>query len=143
MSFERAAECEHEGGELQAQWDEVLDDRQEFGAWCLVLCAWCEGAEAEVEPGAAGGEEGDVNGQDARSPGGALRTFAWSKYTYGAGPTGFNGLRFASQWFKWASVPHRHIALCLGTNTMIQYPGARGECGWPDIGLSPACAEMW
>ena len=29
-----------------------------IGAWCLVIGGWCEGA--EVEPRAAGGEEGEV-----------------------------------------------------------------------------------
>ena len=43
----------------------------DFGAWWLVLGGWCEGA--EVESRAAGGEEGEVNGQvpngrDARWP---------------------------------------------------------------------------
>ena len=32
-----------------------------LGAWCLVLGAWCKGREAGQ--GAAGGEEGEVNGR--------------------------------------------------------------------------------
>ena len=52
---------------------QVLGDGPGEGAWCWVLGAWGEGAEAEVEPRAAGGEEGEVNGQapngrDARWP---------------------------------------------------------------------------
>ena len=35
-------------------------------AWCLVLGGWCEGA--EVEPRAAGREEGEVNGRVAVPP---------------------------------------------------------------------------
>ena len=45
-----------ERSELQAEWDEVFNDRQVLGngasegAWCWVLGAWCEVTEAEVEP---------------------------------------------------------------------------------------------
>ena len=62
----------YERSELQAERDEVFDNRQVLGdgtsegAWCWVLGAWCEGTEAEVEPGAAGGEEGEVNGRACR-----------------------------------------------------------------------------
>ena len=68
--------CNYERSELQTERDEVFDYRQVLGngasegAWCWVLGAWCEGPEAEVEPRAPDGEEGEVNGQDARSPSG-------------------------------------------------------------------------
>ena len=57
----------YERSELQAERDEVFDDRQvlgngpEGGRVCVGSAA--EGPEAEVEPRAAGGEEGEVNGQ--------------------------------------------------------------------------------
>ena len=46
----------YERSELQAERDEVFDDRQVLGDgagegdWCWVLGAWCEGSETEVEP---------------------------------------------------------------------------------------------
>ena len=70
----------YERSELQAERDEVFDDRQVLGngpgegAWCWVLGAWCEGSETEVEPRAAGGEEGEVNGRDAVATVGAVLT---------------------------------------------------------------------
>ena len=61
-----------ERSELQTEWHEVFDLRQVLGDGTeggrVRVGSAREGAEAEVEPGAAGGEEGDVNGQDARSP---------------------------------------------------------------------------
>ena len=54
----------HERSELQAERDEVFDDRQVLGdgpeGGRVRVGSAAEGAEAEVEPGTTGGEEGEV-----------------------------------------------------------------------------------
>ena len=57
----------YERSELQAEWNEVFDDRQVLGdgpeGGRVRVGSAREGPEAEVEPRAAGGEEGEVKGR--------------------------------------------------------------------------------
>ena len=80
----REGSC-HERSELQAEWDEVFNDRQvlgdgpEGGRVCVGSAA--EGPETEVVARAAGGEEGEVNGRDAVAPvGGGLDNFGLTDF---------------------------------------------------------------
>lgn len=62
----------YERSELSAERDEVLDDGQVLGHGAegrrVCVRPVGEGSAAQVEPRAAGAEEGEVNGRDARSP---------------------------------------------------------------------------